>query len=103
MVDLGFVGEPTAVDPKLIEALIHAERGLHSGDRPDRRVRADGETYNINADTVAGALAGALKAKRMLLLTDVPGVLDADGELIRELTVAEARRGDRRPASPPAA
>jgi acetylglutamate kinase len=49
-------------------------------------------TYNINADTVAGALAGALNAKRMLLLTDVAGVLDKDGELIRQLTVAEARQ-----------
>ena len=51
-----------------------------------------GETYNINADTVAGALAGALKAKRMLLLTDVAGVLDAKGVLIRQMSVAEARR-----------
>ena len=50
-----------------------------------------GETYNINADTVAGALAGALSAKRMLLLTDVVGVLDRNGELIRQLTVGEAR------------
>jgi acetylglutamate kinase len=54
-------------------------------------VAEDGQTYNINADTVAGALAGALKARRMLLLTDVTGVLDASGELIRQLTVAEAR------------
>jgi acetylglutamate kinase len=53
-------------------------------------VSTDGETYNINADTVAGALAGALKAKRMLLLTDVVGVLGADGELIRGMNVAEA-------------
>ena len=53
---------------------------------------ADGETYNINADTFAGAIAGALGATRLLFLTDVDGVLGADGELIRELTVAEARR-----------
>ena len=54
-------------------------------------VSADGQTYNINADTVAGALAGALKARRMLLLTDVAGVLDEDGEIVRELSVAQAR------------
>ena len=53
-------------------------------------VSEDGATYNVNADTVAGAVAGALKAKRMLLLTDVKGVLDKNGELIREMTVAQA-------------
>jgi acetylglutamate kinase len=53
---------------------------------------ADGETYNINADAVAGAMAGALQAKRMLLLTDVAGVLDANGELVRELSVGAARK-----------
>lgn len=51
----------------------------------------DGETYNINADTFAGAIAGALKAERLLFLTDVPGVLDADKKLIKELTVSQAR------------
>jgi acetylglutamate kinase len=51
----------------------------------------DGETYNINADTFAGAIAGALQATRLLFLTDVPGVLDASGKLIDELTVAQAR------------
>ena len=55
-------------------------------------VSAQGETFNINADTVAGALAGALKAKRMLMLTDIKGVLDGNGELIREMTVGEARQ-----------
>jgi acetylglutamate kinase len=54
-------------------------------------VSEEGQTYNINADTVAGALAGALRAKRMLLLTDVAGVLGADGQLIRQLSVDEAR------------
>jgi acetylglutamate kinase len=49
----------------------------------------DGQTYNINADTVAGAVAAALGAKRMLMLTDVPGVLDGDKKLIPELTVAQ--------------
>jgi acetylglutamate kinase len=55
-------------------------------------VGAGGETYNINADTVAGAVAAAVKARRFLLLTDVSGVLDADKRLIPELTAAEARR-----------
>ena len=52
----------------------------------------DGETYNVNADTFAGAVAGALNAKRLLFLTDVAGVLDKSKTLIKELTVAEARR-----------
>jgi acetylglutamate kinase len=51
----------------------------------------DGETYNVNADTFAGAIAGALGATRLLFLTDVPGVLDRNGQLIKELTVADAR------------
>ena len=87
--DLGFVGEPQRVDPKLIEALIHADQDYVPVIAPIG-VSDDGETYNVNADTVAGAVAGALKAKRMLLLTDVKGVLDKNGELIREMTVAQA-------------
>jgi acetylglutamate kinase len=55
-------------------------------------VGEQGESYNINADTVAGAVAGAVRAARFLLLTDVPGVLDADKKLIPELSAAEARR-----------
>ncbi len=90
VVDLGFVGEPTRVDPKLIQDLINSEDDYVPVIAPIG-VSADGATYNINADTVAGALAGALRAKRMLLLTDVAGVLDANGELIRQLSVAEAR------------
>ena len=89
-VDLGFVGEPRAVDPKIVEALIYAEQDYVPVIAPIG-VSAEGETYNINADTVAGAIAGALQAKRMLLLTDVAGVLDKGGELIRQMTVAEAR------------
>ena len=91
IVDLGFVGEPKKVDPKIIEALIYADEDYVPVVAPIG-VSVEGDTYNINADTVAGALAGALKAKRMLLLTDVAGVLGADGELIRQMTVAEARR-----------
>jgi acetylglutamate kinase len=90
MVDLGFVGDPKRVDPKLIEALIYADEDYIPVIAPIG-VSEDGQTYNINADTVAGALAGALNAKRMLLLTDVAGVLDAKGELIRQMTVKEAR------------
>jgi acetylglutamate kinase len=90
MVDLGFVGDPKRVDPKLLEALIYAEEDYIPVVAPIG-VSESGETYNINADTVAGALAGALNAKRMLLLTDVAGVLDANGELIRQMSVAEAR------------
>ena len=90
IVDLGFVGEPKAIDTTLIEALIGAEDDYIPVIAPIG-VSDAGETFNINADTVAGAMAGALEAKRMLLLTDVAGVLDKDGQLIRQLTVAEAR------------
>ena len=90
VIDLGFVGEPTHVDPQIIEALIYADHDYVPVVAPIG-VSEHGETYNINADTVAGALACALKAKQMLLLTDVPGVLDADGELVRQMTVAQAR------------
>ena len=90
VVDLGFVGEPSRIDPKLIEALIYADEDYIPVVAPIG-VSDEGETYNVNADTVAGALAGALRAKRMLLLTDVPGVLDKNGDLIRQLSVAEAR------------
>ena len=90
VVDLGFVGQPTAIDTTLIDALIGADEDYIPVIAPIG-VSAEGQTYNINADTVAGALAGALGAKRMLLLTDVAGVLDKDGKLIRQLSVAEAR------------
>jgi acetylglutamate kinase len=91
IVDLGFVGEPKTVDPKIVEALIYADQDYVPVIAPIG-VSEEGETYNINADTVAGAVAGALGAKRMLLLTDVAGVLGADGELIRQMTVGEARQ-----------
>jgi acetylglutamate kinase len=88
-VDLGFVGEPTEVDPKLILALINSEDDYIPVIAPIG-VSADGATYNINADTVAGVLAAALNAKRLLLLTDVQGVIGANGELIRQMTCQEA-------------
>ncbi len=90
VVDLGFVGEPSHIDPKLIRSLIDHDDDYIPVIAPIG-IGVDGQTYNINADTVAGALAGALKAQRMLLLTDVAGVLDAKGELVRQLTIAEAR------------
>ena len=90
VVDLGFVGEPKKIDTTLIEALLKAEDDYIPVIAPIG-VSVEGQTYNINADTVAGAMAGALEAKRMLLLTDVAGVLDKDGQLIRQLTVAEAK------------
>ena len=84
--DLGFVGEPTSVDVSVIHALTGA--GLIPVIAPVG-IGEDGQTYNINADTVAGVIAAALGAKRMLMLTDVPGVLDAEKQLIPELTVAQ--------------
>ncbi len=84
--DLGFVGEPVEIDVRVIHALTGA--GLIPVIAPVG-IGDDGQTYNINADTVAGAIAGALGAKRMLLLTDVAGVLDADKKLIAELTFAQ--------------
>lgn len=90
VVDLGFVGEPTKVDPHIIQALLTSETDYIPVIAPIG-VSTEGQTYNINADTVAGALAGALKAKRMLMLTDIAGVLDGEGQLIRQMTVDEAR------------
>ena len=87
--DLGFVGEPAEIDVRVIHALTGAGiipviAPVGYGD--------DGHIYNINADMVAGAVAGALGAKRLLMLTDVPGVLDGDKALIPELTVADVDR-----------
>ncbi len=88
VLDLGFVGEPTTVDGSLLRSLVSqdlipvvAPIGLGP----------QGETFNINADTAAGAVAAAVDASRFLLLTDVEGVLDKDRRLIPELTVGEAR------------
>ncbi len=89
IVDLGFVGEPDKVDTTLIETLCAA--GMIPVIAPIA-VGADGETYNINADTMAGALASALGAARLLLLTDVAGVLDKDGNLLTDLTPADIAR-----------
>ncbi len=90
VLDLGFVGEPAEVDTKVLRLLIGAD--IIPVVAPVG-VGADGQTYNINADTVAGAIAGALGAERLLMLTDVAGVKGPDGILIPEMTVAEVMAG----------
>jgi acetylglutamate kinase len=88
VLDLGFVGEPVEVDRTLLDLLARSEMiPVIAPVAPGR----DGNTYNINADTFAGAIAGSLGAKRLLFLTDVPGVLDRNGTLIPELSVREAK------------
>ncbi len=87
-IDLGFVGEPKRVSRAVIDmvlgaGLIPVIAPVAPGD--------DGNTYHVNADTFAGAIAGRLGAARLLFLTDVPGVLDKNGALIKQLTVKEAR------------
>jgi acetylglutamate kinase len=88
VVDLGFVGEPEKVDTTVLDQIIGRElipvlAPIASGPA--------GETFNVNADTFAGYIAGALKAKRLLLLTDVPGVLDKNKKLIPEMSVNDVR------------
>lgn len=87
-VDLGFVGTPKSVDPAVITALMNA--GMIPVVAPVG-LGDDGKTYNINADTAAGAIAGAMGASRLLMLTDVAGVKDKQGELLSHLTVSDAR------------
>lgn len=89
VVDLGFVGEPVEVRRDVIDLLARSETIPVIAPVANGR---DGETYNINADVFAGAIAGALDATRLLFLTDVPGVLDPNGEIVKELTVSDARR-----------
>jgi acetylglutamate kinase len=90
VLDLGFVGEPSEVDTKVLRLLIGAD--IVPVVAPVG-IGADGQTFNINADTVAGAIAGALGAERLLMLTDVRGVLDPNGVLIPEMSVAEVKAG----------
>jgi acetylglutamate kinase len=89
VVDLGFVGEPEKVDVTVLTKILG--RDLIPVLAPVASA-AGGGTFNVNADTFAGAIAGALKAKRFLLLTDVPGVLDKSKSLIKELAVNDVRR-----------
>lgn len=83
VIDLGFVGEPSVIDPTILTQSI--ANGIIPVISPIA-LGGDGNTYNINADTMAGAIAGALGARRFVLLTDVPGVLNKDGEMLTELT-----------------
>ena len=89
VVDLGFVGEPQSVDISILETACNA--GMIPVIAPIAPGE-DGETYNINADTMAGAIAAALGAARLFLLTDVAGVLDKDGKLLTDLTPADIAR-----------
>jgi acetylglutamate kinase len=89
VVDLGFVGEPEKVDTMVLTQILG--RDLIPVLAP-LATSTDGVTFNVNADTFAGAIAGALRAKRLLLLTDVEGVLDKSKSLIRELSANDARR-----------
>ena len=89
VVDLGFVGEPDKVDLTVLNHVLGKDMIPVLA---PVAAAADGGTFNVNADTFAGAIAGALKAKRLLLLTDVPGVLDKSKNLITDLSVADARR-----------
>jgi acetylglutamate kinase len=89
VVDLGFVGEPEKVDLTMLNQVIGREMIPVLA---PVATSANGGTFNVNADTFAGAIAGALKAKRLLLLTDVTGVLDKSKNLIAELSVADARK-----------
>ena len=89
VIDLGFVGEPEKVDLTMLNQVIGREMIPVLA---PVATSANGGTFNVNADTFAGAIAGALKAKRLLLLTDVPGVLDKSKNLIAQLSVADARK-----------
>jgi acetylglutamate kinase len=88
VIDLGFVGEPDRVDAAVLESIVGRE---FIPVLAPVAMSADGGTLNVNADTFAGGIAGALKARRLLLLTDVPGVLDRNKSLIKELSVQDAR------------
>jgi acetylglutamate kinase len=89
IVDLGFVGEPETVDTMVLDQILGRDHLIPV--LAPVATAAGGGTYNVNADTFAGAIAGALKAKRLLLLTDVPGVLDKSKNLIKQLSMDDAR------------
>jgi acetylglutamate kinase len=89
VIDLGFVGEPARIDPQVLDTILRSDAIPVVA---PIGVSETGETYNINADTFAGAIAVAVKAKRLLLLTDVAGVLDSRGELIGELRFGDIAR-----------
>ena len=86
VIDFGFVGEPAHVNPELLETILASDAIPVIA---PVAISVDGDTYNVNADTFAGAIAEAMKAKRLLLLTDVEGVLDKQGKLIPEMAIDE--------------
>jgi acetylglutamate kinase len=88
--ELGFVGKPVEMNVQVLRDLFGA--GIIPVVAPVATGMADNETFNVNGDTAAGALAGALKADRLLLLTDVAGVKNADGEVVTQLTPEEVRQ-----------
>ena len=88
--DLGFTGEPVSVNTDLIEAVTKADGAFIPVISPISG-GADGSTYNVNADTAAGVIAGALGAARLMLLTDIEGVMDKDKNLLTNLTVKETQ------------
>lgn len=91
VVDLGYVGEPDKVDISVLQALAAQADDDFIPVVAPVGIGPDGNSFNINADTAAGAIAGALKAERVLFLTDIAGVLDKNGKLIDKLSVGEAR------------
>jgi acetylglutamate kinase len=89
VLDLGFVGEPETIDPDILDTLYRSDiipviAPIGTGE--------NGETYNINADTVAGAIAAAIEACKLMILTNVNGVLDKNGNIISEMTPKEAKK-----------
>jgi acetylglutamate kinase len=89
ILDLGFVGEPTDINPEAL--VLFEESDIIPVIAPIGR-GSNGETYNINADSVAGAIASAIAAHKLIMLTDVPGLLDKEGNLVSEVTVAQAQK-----------
>lgn len=89
ILDLGFVGEPTDVNP---EALVMFEESNIIPVIAPIGKGPNGETFNINADSAAGAIASAIAATKLLMLTDVPGILDKEGELISEITISQIHK-----------
>jgi acetylglutamate kinase len=90
VLDLGWVGEPVEVNPRVLDVFIRSDfipvvAPVGAGRNPE-------ETFNVNADTAAGAVAGAMKAERLMLLTDVPGVKSKEGEVLTRLTPADIER-----------
>jgi len=90
VLDLGWVGEPVEVNPHVLEVLITSD--IIPVVAPVGAGRGADETFNVNADTAAGAVAGAMKAARLMLLTDVQGVKDKQGEVLTRLTKADVHR-----------